>query len=120
MLASVTFLAPLAAAEGLFEAPPGFSPAGWLAVLFIGLSSGVGYFLWLWALNHASPTRVTVFLALGPVTAAGLGALFLGEAISPLFVVGLACLAVGLWLAQRQGDRRQDGERALKKSRKAS
>ena len=103
MLASVAFLAPLAAAEGLFGAPPGFSAAGWLAVLFIGLSSGVGYFLWLWALNQTSPTRVTVFLALGPVTAAGLGALLLGEAISPLFVVGLACLALGLWLAQRQG-----------------
>ena len=76
--------------------------AGWLAVLVIGVSSGIGYFLWLWALNNATPTRVTVFLALGPVTASGLGALLLAEAISPLFLAGLACLVVGLWLAHLQ------------------
>ena len=102
MLAAVVFLAALAAGEGFFASPPGFSPASWLAVLVIGVSSGVGYFLWLWALNNATPTRVTVFLALGPVTASGLGALLLAEAISPLFLAGLACLVVGLWLAHLQ------------------
>ena len=82
MLASVGFLAILAAGEGFFVSPPRFTPGGWLAIVFIGLSSGVGYYLWLWALGHAPATQVTVFLALSPVTAAALGALFLGEAIS--------------------------------------
>ncbi len=62
MLASVAFLAVLAAAEGFFDAPLRITPAGWLAVGFIGVSSGVGYWLWLWALTNATPTRVTVFL----------------------------------------------------------
>ena len=53
----------------------------------------------LWALRHATPTRVTVFLALSPVTAAGLGALLLGEAISAEALLGLACVALGLALA---------------------
>ena len=60
-----------AAAEGA-AAQDGalFLRGGWLAILFIGVSSGVGYYLWLFALRHATPTRVTVFLALSPLTAA--------------------------------------------------
>jgi len=99
MLASVGFLAVLAAGEGFFASLPRFSPAEWLAIVFIGFSSGVGYYLWLWALGHAPATQVTVFLALSPITAAGLGALFLGEQISPMSALGLAGVAFGLWLA---------------------
>ena len=102
MLASVGFLAILAAGEGFFVSPPRFTPGGWLAIVFIGLSSGVGYYLWLWALRHAPATRVTVFLALSPITAAGLGALFLGEHISIRSVLGLGGVALGLWLAHRE------------------
>jgi len=102
MLASVAFLALLAAGEGFFAAAPRFTTGGWLAVLFIGANSGVGYVLWLWALNHAPATHVTMFLALSPVTAALLGAAFLGERLSFLALLGLACVALGLWLAQRR------------------
>ncbi|QQS14962.1 MAG: DMT family transporter [Rhodospirillales bacterium] len=101
MLASIAFLAPLAGLEGFFDHWPRFTTTAWLAVLFIGLASGVGYFLWLWALAHTTPTRVTVFIALGPVTSAALGWIFLGERLSPLFAAALACLALGLWLAHR-------------------
>jgi drug/metabolite transporter (DMT)-like permease len=104
MLASVAFLALLAAGEGFFGAVPRFTPGGWLAVGFIGVSSGVGYYLWLWALNHATATRVTMFLALSPITAAVLGALLLGEPLSAMALLGLACVALGLGLAHR--DRR--------------
>jgi drug/metabolite transporter (DMT)-like permease len=65
-------------------------------------TSGIGYYLWLWALNHTTPTKVTVFLALSPVTAAGLGALFLAERISMMSFLGLACVALGLWIAHWQ------------------
>ena len=99
MLASVGFLAILAAGEGFFVSPLHFTPGGWLAIVFIGLSSGVGYYLWLWALGHAPATQVTVFLALSPITAAGLGTLLLGESISAVSAIGLMCVALGLWLA---------------------
>jgi drug/metabolite transporter (DMT)-like permease len=101
MLASVAFLAVLAARENFFASVPRFTPGGWIAVIFIGLSSGIGYFLWLWALNHAPATQVTVFLALSPLTAASLGAMVLGEQVSSLAGVGLAAVVLGLWLAHR-------------------
>jgi len=101
MLASVGFLTVLAAGEGFFGSLPGFTPGGWLAVLFIGISSGIGYYLWLWALNHTTPTKVTVFLALSPITAALLGAFFLAEKVSAMLVLGVAFVTLGLWLTQK-------------------
>lgn len=101
MLASVGFLGVLAAGEGFFGSLPRFTMGGWLAVLFIGVSSAAGYYLWLWALNHTSPTKVTVFLALSPFTATILGALLLAEEVSAASLLGLACVASGLWLAHR-------------------
>ena len=103
MLASVGVLALLAAGEGFFSAPPAITFTGWLAIAFIGASSGIGYVLWLWALRHASPTRVTVFLSLSPLTAALLGAALLGEALSFLLILGVFSLAGGLWLLHRPG-----------------
>jgi len=102
MLASVGFLTVLAAGEGFFASVPRFTPGGWLAIVFIGVSSGVGYYLWLWALGRAPATQVTVFLALSPITAAWLGVLLLAEKISALSAVGLALVALGLWLAHRE------------------
>jgi drug/metabolite transporter (DMT)-like permease len=102
MLASVGFLAVPAGAEGFFRSLPHFTAGGWMAIGFIGFSSGLGYCLWLWALNHATPTQVTVFLALSPVTAALLGAVLLGERLSQTSALGIACVALGLWLAHRR------------------
>jgi len=101
MLASVVFLAVPAAGEGFFSAPPTLSALGWLTVALIGVGSGGGYYLWLWALEHGSPTQVTVFLALSPLTATLLGGLLLGEATSPLAGAGVALVSAGLWLATR-------------------
>ncbi|MEM7224998.1 MAG: DMT family transporter [Pseudomonadota bacterium] len=99
MVASVVFLCLPAGAAGFFTQLPRFTEGGWLAVVFLGVSSGGGYYLWLWALNHTTPTRVTIFLALSPVTATALGAWLLGERVSGLFLLGLAAVALGLVLA---------------------
>lgn len=102
MAASVAFLAVFAAGEGFFNAWPRLPIEAWAVILFIGISSGIGYFLWLWALSRTSATRVTVFLALSPLTAAALGALFLRETITPIMLIGFALVAAGLWVALRQ------------------
>jgi drug/metabolite transporter (DMT)-like permease len=101
MVASVAFLALLAANERFFDHWPRFDAAGWGAVLFVGVASAAAYFLWLWALAHISPTRVTVFVSLSPPTAAVLGWALLREPLSPLFFAAVICLTGGLWLAHR-------------------
>jgi drug/metabolite transporter (DMT)-like permease len=101
MLASVAFLALIAFHEDWPSRISGLRPVAWAVVAFIGCSSGIGYFWWLYALKHESPTRVTVFLALNPVTAALLGALLLAEPLHPAMLAGVALIALGLWLATR-------------------
>lgn len=101
MLASVLFLALLALGEQWPQRVPLLPGQVWAVTAFIGVSSGVGYFWWLYALKHESPTRVTVFLALNPATAAVLGWALLGEAMHPATLAGLALTALGLWLATR-------------------
>jgi drug/metabolite transporter (DMT)-like permease len=99
MAASVGFLALLAIPEGFFDALPRFTPGGWGAVLFIDVGSGAGYYVWLWALRHNTPTRASAFLALSPLTAALLGALLLGEPLTAWPISGLVCVVLGLWIA---------------------
>lgn len=101
MLGAVLFLAVLSAWEGFYAEPPSLSGLGWSVVVFIGLSSGGGYLLWLWALKHTSPTRVTVFLSLSPVTAALIGVLLLGEPFTWGTFAGMAAVIGGLWVATR-------------------
>lgn len=101
MLASVLFLAVLAAGEHWPARIASFSASAWGAVVFIGVSSGVGYFCWLYALKYESPTRVTVFLGLNPVTAALLGWALLGEALPATALGALALTVAGLWIATR-------------------
>jgi drug/metabolite transporter (DMT)-like permease len=98
MFASVVFLLAFATTEHFFTAFPRLTVVSWYAVAFIGLSSGVAYFVWLWALAHASPTRVTAFLSLSPITAVILGEIVLAEPISGFAVAGLLCVVAGLWI----------------------
>ena len=101
MLAAVVALAVPAAVDDVAGSVARLTPPGWAAVVFIGLSSGGGYVLWLWALANTSATRVTVFLSLSPITAAALGALLLSEPVSSTMIAGCGCVVAGLWLANR-------------------
>ena len=101
MLIATGFLGVLAAGEGFFAAWPRFTVAEWAAVIFIGVSSGIGFFLWVFALGNAPPMLVTMFLGLSPITAALGGTLLLGEALPTAALIGLGCVIAGLGLALR-------------------
>jgi drug/metabolite transporter (DMT)-like permease len=99
MAAAAAALLIPAALDDLATAPAQLSSYAWGAIVFIGLSSGGGYVLWLWALKNIAATRVTVFLALSPITAAALGVALLGEPVTAGMMAGVACVAAGLWVA---------------------
>jgi drug/metabolite transporter (DMT)-like permease len=108
MLASVLFLGVCALGEHWPSRVAGFSAQAWVAIGFIGVSSGVGYFWWLYALKHESPTRVTVFLALSPVTAALLAWAWLAEPLHAGALAGLVLIALGLAIATRPANARPE------------
>ncbi|MEJ0075594.1 MAG: DMT family transporter [Alphaproteobacteria bacterium] len=102
MAAAALALFPFAALDDLFVAPAQLSASAWGAIVFIGLSSGTFYVVWLWALKTIPASRVTVFLALSPVTAIVLGVALLGEPVTAGMMAGVACVAAGLWVANSE------------------
>jgi drug/metabolite transporter (DMT)-like permease len=88
--------------RGEFAHLVSFSPSGWLAVLWLAGPAGVlPFYLWLWAFERTTPARVTITIALNPVTAGILGALLLDEAVSWRLLAGLVCIVGGIALAYR-------------------
>jgi len=109
--AAAALLAP-AALDDLFVAPAHLGAGAWAAIVFIGLSSAGGYVLWLWALKTIAATRVTVFLALSPITAAALGVALLGEPVTAGMLAGVVCVATGLWVANWETPSRRRSARS--------
>lgn len=96
MAASLIPLGIMALLEG-----GGLPMANWslktgLLVFFIGLSSGIGYLLWLYALGNAPAGLVTAFLALSPITAVASSILYLDSLPSQSQLAALILVIGGL------------------------
>jgi drug/metabolite transporter (DMT)-like permease len=77
-----------------------FTPAEWRAALYLGAGGGaLAFFLWVYALQYASPTRVANTMTVNPIVAALLAAIILGEPITLPLVIGLITVFAGLWIA---------------------
>jgi drug/metabolite transporter (DMT)-like permease len=81
------------------------SPAGWVAVLFLGIAcSGLGYLFWYGALERIEASRVAAFLYIEPLVTLTAGVLLLHEPVGFTTVVGGLLLLAGVVLVQRAGD----------------
>ncbi len=88
------------AMRGSFAAVADFTPAQWGALLYLGFFGGAAAFwLWIWALKHASPTRVTATMTVNPVAAGLLAGLLLGEPVGLNLALGVAAVLAGIWIA---------------------
>jgi drug/metabolite transporter (DMT)-like permease len=73
-----------------------------LGVLYLGIiSTALAMYLWnkAFAILEAGVASLTFFAQ--PIVGASLGALFLGEQLSLLFIAGGILIGIGLWLASR-------------------
>lgn len=100
MFVSVVFLAGICMASGAPLAPR-LSAWQWANVVFIGLSSGLGYFCLLWALGRLEASRVMAFQALAPITAVLIE--LLGASYAPTWRLAGAFILVlaGVWFGTR-------------------
>jgi drug/metabolite transporter (DMT)-like permease len=84
-------------------------------ILYLGIvSTAVAAYLWnrAFELLDAGVASLTFFAQ--PIVGAALGALFLGEKMTPLFITGAILILLGLWLAARD-DRIDSSPRRKKK-----
>ena len=59
----------------------------------------IALWLWIFALNRASPTRVASTMAMHPVSASILAAIIIGEPIGLNLAVGVIAVLAGIWIA---------------------
>jgi drug/metabolite transporter (DMT)-like permease len=75
--------------------------SGWAGVLYSAvLAIVVAYIIWNMGVKKIGSSRTALYGNLIPVVGAGAAALFLGEAITPLKIVGAAIILLGLQLAR--------------------
>jgi drug/metabolite transporter (DMT)-like permease len=75
---------------------------GWLAAGYTGLVGSFGGFLLLFTMiQRYGPTTAALPAYVMPVVAAALGAILLGEVVTPPFVAGAIIVLVGVFLASR-------------------
>jgi drug/metabolite transporter (DMT)-like permease len=78
------------------------SPAGWAALLFLGLGpAGLGYLLWFGALERIETSRVAAFLYLEPLVTLAAAVALLGEEVGIATVAGGLLVLAGVALVQR-------------------
>ena len=96
----VLALLQLALASGRLAHWPRFSSEGWLAVIFLGtVGAAIQFSLFTWALRWLPPSRAVIYLTLNPITAILLAGVMLGEAITPVLIVGLVLVIAGIFVA---------------------
>ncbi|MBS0317846.1 MAG: DMT family transporter [Proteobacteria bacterium] len=107
-LAGVLVILPFAAWEAATAPGPAFSRAGFeLALAGAVLPGYAAYLAYSWMLRELGAARVSVVLYLGPLYAAVMAWLVLGEPIHAYHAVGLALVLPGIYLVNRQPDRIQ-------------
>ncbi|HOG46650.1 MAG TPA: DMT family transporter, partial [Anaerolineae bacterium] len=93
-------LLPFAGYEALRQPLRVPSPAGWLAIAYLGLiASTVPFLLWNRALRSLDASEAAVYTNLVPFVAVVSAMLLLGETLAPLQLVGGVLVVAGVWAA---------------------
>ena len=92
----------------MYSSPPTRSPRPrqafaapqWFAAVYLGaIGSALAFYLWAFALERTTPTRVAISVTVNPISASLVGALLLGEPLSWTLGAGILTVFAGIWIA---------------------
>lgn len=90
----------IALARGSFAPVADFTAPQWLAALYLGaFGSALTFYLWAFALERTTPTRVAISVTVNPISAALTGAVLLGEPLRWHLAVGIVTVFAGIVIA---------------------
>jgi drug/metabolite transporter (DMT)-like permease len=80
----------------------GFLAMGMGAGAALGLFGGAAaFYLWVFALERTTPTRVANTMTVNPIAASLVAAAIIGEPIGIELVLGIGAVGAGIWLAAK-------------------
>jgi drug/metabolite transporter (DMT)-like permease len=91
---------------GGFQSTLAFTGAHWAAVICLGVFGGAAaFYLWVYALERTTPTRVANTMTVNPIAASLLAAVLVGEPLGAHLLLGIGAVAAGIWLASTEARR---------------
>ena len=93
----------LSGASQGFAVAADFGPGQWLAVAYLALGGGAAaFYLWIFALERTTPTRVANTMTVNPLAASIVAAFVLGEPFGLNLIVGLVAVGAGIIIASTE------------------
>lgn len=97
----------LSCARGSLVPVAGLGVPQWLAALYLGaFGAALTFYLWAFALERTTPTRVAISVTVNPITASLVGAYLLNEPLRWNLAAGIVAVFAGIWIATTTGRRR--------------
>ena len=91
-------------ASGGFASTSDFGAGQWAAVIYLAVfGAALTFFLWVFALAHTTPTKVTSTITLNPITASIAATFVLGEPIDLYLLIGIAGVFTEILIASTDG-----------------
>ena len=88
---------------GGFHSTQVFTANQWIAVLCLGIFGGAAaFYLWVYALERTTPTRVANTMTVNPIAASLLAAVLIGEPLGLHLAFGVLAVGAGIWFASSQ------------------
>ena len=89
--------------RGSFAPVAGFAAAQWFGAIYLGaFGAALTFYLWAFALERTTPTRVAISVTVNPIAASVVGAALLGEPLSWNLMAGIVTVFAGIWIATTQ------------------
>ncbi|HMJ29004.1 MAG TPA: DMT family transporter [Xanthobacteraceae bacterium] len=86
--------------RGSFAPVSEFAMPQWLAAVYLGaFGAALTFYLWAFALERTTATRVAISVTVNPISASLVGAALLHEPLSWNLIAGVATVFIGIWIA---------------------
>jgi drug/metabolite transporter (DMT)-like permease len=93
--------------RGSFEPVGGFGAAQWFAAVYLGVfGAALTFYLWAFALQRTTPTRVAISVCVNPIAASLVSAAILHEPLSWNLLAGIVAVFAGIWVATTTSDKK--------------
>jgi drug/metabolite transporter (DMT)-like permease len=103
MAAGAIVLITAALARGSFAPVAAFGAPQWIGAIYLGaFGAALTFYLWAYALERTTPTRVAISVTVNPIAASLVGAVLLDEPMRWNLMAGIVTVFAGIWIATTQ------------------
>ncbi|KWV45426.1 permease [Bradyrhizobium macuxiense] len=103
MAAGGAFLIAASLVRGSFAPVADFGAPQWFGTIYLGaFGAALTFYLWAFALERTTPTRVAISVTVNPIAASLVGAAILGEPLRWNVAAGIVTVFAGIWIATTQ------------------